>query len=81
MGRDLTGLRRGRAGPGGSCRTPAGPPSLIISQQVRDGGFRWFSQTQKCNARDDEYPQDLAVRAPQKPLPHQRRENHAGYHH
>ena len=52
-----------------------------VPHQVRDGGLQQHSQEEERHERDHQHLEDLAVRAPQEPLPHQGREDHAGHHH
>ncbi|XP_029868623.1 iroquois-class homeodomain protein IRX-4 isoform X2 [Aquila chrysaetos chrysaetos] len=54
-------------------------PQPVPVRQVRHDGRR--DPEEKRHPGDDQHPQGLAAGAPQEPLPHQGREDHAGHHH
>lgn len=60
-------------------RTVFGNADLSLFQ-IRDSRFQRHSQKEERNPRNHQYPENLAVRAPQEPVPHQGGENYVGDH-
>ena len=58
---------------------PSSNPPPLPPRQVRGAGPK--RQAEERDAREHQHAQGVAVRAPQEPVPHQGREDHAGHHH
>uniref|UniRef100_A0A8V5FGW5 Iroquois-class homeodomain protein domain-containing protein n=1 Tax=Melopsittacus undulatus TaxID=13146 RepID=A0A8V5FGW5_MELUD len=65
--------------PGGCLLPLRSHPQPVPVRQVRHDG--WRDTAEERHPGDNQHAEGLAAGAPQEPLPHQGREDHAGHHH